>query len=208
MKKSYLYTGLTIIVLLAVVGAGIYMNAQTSPFWRAYRKNIMPQLMPVEHKEKMSVVFRPFSKKVDIGYVLDDGDQYHFVMKEQFAAWGISQEELHKKALKNLEKLTQDSDIAITKMEGATYAITEVLDGYAAARILLPSFRQRLVEELGEPFVAAIPTRDFLIAWPKDFPLHDQFGNQVIKEFKAEEDYPLSPNPFIVTKETVTPVAQ
>jgi hypothetical protein len=38
-------------------------------------------------------------------------------------------------------------------------------DNFNAARILLPNVQAALVAELGEPFLVALPCRDWLVGW-------------------------------------------
>lgn len=208
MQKNPLTIIVPTIALLVITSLTACVDKPPDPSWDAIRDKVMLQLIPVSNKEKIDAIRRPFSDEVDIGYVIDGETKYAFINEDKLKEWNISEEDLHEEATANLEETSEDIEIEFTTMEGYAYGILEVLDGYAAARILLPSIRERMAVELDEPYVAGIPTRDFLIAWPKDFPIHQHFAEQVRKEFETEESYPLSPNLFVVTKEAITPVAQ
>ncbi|MDP7069075.1 MAG: hypothetical protein QF815_00985, partial [Candidatus Peribacteraceae bacterium] len=57
-----------------------------------------------------------------------------------------------------------------------------------------------------DEYYAAIPTRDFLIVWHKDFPLADAFAGQVQTEYETEQEYPLTPNLFLVNSYGIQPL--
>lgn len=77
-------------------------------------------------------------------------------------------------------------------------------DGYDAARLLAPKFREFLASKLGYPFHAGIPNRDFLIVWSIENPekMKSGFAESIAEDFR-EKPYPLTPNVLVVTKEKI-----
>jgi uncharacterized protein YtpQ (UPF0354 family) len=70
-------------------------------------------------------------------------------------------------------------------------------DGFAAARLMVPAFRQRLREALGDDYYVVTPNRDFLVAWSKDFSNHDRFVAKAMHDAR-EYPYPISSRVFTV----------
>lgn len=174
--------------------------------WQAIKDQMLPQLVPVENKEKIDLLFKPFSKEVDIAYVLDKEDYYEFITIESLAFWDIDQKTLHATALKNLEKLSEDTKIEFASSgedKKDKYAIIETSDSYAAARILVPWIRKQIAKKVGETAIAATPTRDFLIFWHPEFSLQNSFISQVKKEYTDGGTYKLSPGFLRVTENNI-----
>ena len=122
------------------------------------------------------------------------------------AFWDINQETLHATALRNLEKLSEDTNIEFASSgEDAEdkYAIIETNDSYAAVRILVPWIRKQIANNVGTTAIAATPTRDFLIFWHPEFSLQDSFISQVKKEYTDGGTYKLSPSFLRVTENNI-----
>ncbi len=78
-------------------------------------------------------------------------------------------------------------------------------DGYDAARLLVPEFRDFIASKLGYPFHAGIPSRDFLIMWSLDNPdkMKIGFASSIKLDFE-EKAYPLTPNVLKVSKNGIS----
>ena len=82
------------------------------------------------------------------------------------------------------------------------------MDGYDAARLLVPGFRQFLANHLSMPFFAAIPNRDFLIAWAADCEqAFHQFAREKVARDFGERPYPLPADVFRADEDRVRPWA-
>ncbi len=108
--------------------------------------------------------------------------------------------------MSNLTKISERLEIEASRPKnkeqpGKWLAISEN-DGYAAARILVPSVRTRIAELLGETFFIAFPNRDFLVAWSRDYAYHLKFAARVKEDFESR-NHPLSPDVFIGTAKGV-----
>ncbi|MDP6561778.1 MAG: DUF1444 family protein [Candidatus Peribacteraceae bacterium] len=204
MLKKRSTNALAIAIILLIAGSAlIFLSARkSSKGWRSVRDDIIVQLMPSTHKDKIDVIHRPFITDVDVGVVVDKETDYEFVSSVMLEAWNISEDVLYEQAMKNLNAISRNIKVEVAQAsetdETAKYIIVELDDGYAAARILSDGVRKAISRELGEQYIAAIPTRDFLIFWHKEFTLFDAFAAQVQTEFSAETEYPLSPIPLFV----------
>ena len=195
-----------ILTLLLIAGAGIGFVSmrQTSKEWRDVRSRIMPQFMPVANKALIDLVAKPFAEDVDIGFVVDAETKYQFVDHALMEQWGVDEDMLYDQALNNLEARSRNINVEVAEASedspNAKYVIVELDDGYAATRSLSGGGRRAIARELGDEYFAAIPTRDFLIFWHKEFPLFDAFAKQVEVEYRAETTYPLTPKLFVISR--------
>lgn len=168
--------------------------------WEAVRNLVSLQLVSTDYLRLSGAegvpITRSFIPGVIVGMVVDIENGYSYVREEDRAAWGISAEGLYQQALANLEKSTEKIALRGANGEDKFLAIEEK-DGYDAVRILVPWVREEAAKFLGNPFVAAVSNRDFLIMWSasnsSDF--YDHALKNVAEDFEAQP-YSLSPQPF------------
>jgi hypothetical protein len=123
--------------------------------------------MPAAFRRSGVSVTYPFLDDVLISVVVDAEHGYAYVRSEDVERWGVGLIDLYEAARTNLELASQNLDVSYFPGPPAIIAL-DTSDGYAAARVLLPSLRQFVGERLGTPFYAGIPNRDFLIMWSAD----------------------------------------
>ena len=75
-------------------------------------------------------------------------------------------------------------------------------DGYDAARLVLPEVRAELGKQLGYPFFAAVPNRDFCVAWSQDYAFADRFAAKAAQDF-ATRGHPISLQVFRVEADRI-----
>jgi uncharacterized protein YtpQ (UPF0354 family) len=137
------------------------------------------------------LVTRPFVAGVELGVVLIQSDGYGFVREEDRARWGVPEHELFETALKNLDQRSAEARLQ-GRGDPDRFLSLEEKDGYDAVRLLVPWIRQEASKFLGDPFLAAIPNRDFLIMWStKNSPEFQTFGRT-----RAQEDFETQPYPL------------
>lgn len=201
-KKSTNIVLIAIILVIASAGLMFISIRQSNEEWRNVRDDVMLQLMPATHKDNLDVIHRPFIAEVDVGVVIDADTKYQFVSTQLLTQWGVDEDTLYAQASKNLDAISRNIKVEVAQAskddDTAKYVIVELDDGYAAVRILSEGVRKAIARELGNSYIAAIPTRDFLIFWHKDFTLFDAFASQVQNEFDAEKEYPLTPTLLFV----------
>ncbi len=170
-------------------------NARTKPLapeWPASKPDLRPQLVPAEYGEQVPILAFPFNADVVATVVIDLPHGYSLVRPEDADRWGVTPGELFAAATENLN--TASANVRAQAIQGPNRCIgIQEMDGYDAARILVPGFRHFLGTHLSFPFFAAVPNRDFLIAWADDCePGFHEFAKQkVVKDF-GERPYPLS----------------
>lgn len=209
MKKKILFAVVGALIIV-VLGFLISRNARIgTAAYQDVRDLVRPQFMPVGNKEKIDVLAKSFSDDIDIGIVVDAPEKYTFVKPDDLKTWGVTEQQLYDQALKNLETISKDTKVQLYQSgteEKGKYILLELPDGYTAARLLSPTIRKTVASELGDTYLAAIPTRDFMIFWREDFPFAAEFLKQVNDEYTAETKYPLSPNLFVISPAGIQPV--
>jgi uncharacterized protein YtpQ (UPF0354 family) len=171
--------------------------------WNSARSQLRLQLLPAEYVDTVPLVYKPFAKQAVQGFVLDGADAYQYVLREDLARWDVTIDDASRVAEANLQ--TASNEIPVNSSSGSDkFLIIQTSDGYDAARLLLPNIRVFAAQQLGSPFYAGVPNRDFLIMWAKsaspDFQAHAR--SRIETDF-AQEPYPLSPSTFEVTPTTI-----
>lgn len=146
--------------------------------------------------EQKQLVIRPHTSETIIAYALDDGQGYLLITHPMINDAGMTPEELHDRALHNLERLpypVKEQTIGENRL-----FFIHPTDGYAASRVLLPGLLDKWQEKRkGHTLGVAIPHQDVLIIGD----LGDQRGLPLLYElaynFAVKGDVPLSPLPFL-----------
>jgi hypothetical protein len=176
-----------------------------NPPWQEANTLLRPQLMPQEYCEQSPVANSSFCEGVAIGIVLDREERYRFVREEDLESWDKTFSDVYERALENLELAS--SGIPMQSTDGPDRFIgIETKDGFDAARILLPQLREFICQHLGEPFLAGVPNRDFLICWSSDCSQEFQnFAADKIENDFQNQPYELTPMVLKVTKHSIEP---
>lgn len=211
MRKHWISITIVTLAVIATAVTLVIVHRRNVTTWEIVKANIMPEFMPAENKDKVPLIARPFSKDIDIGFVIDKELGYTFVDKGRLKEWNIDEETLARTAMENLETRSQNVNLEVDHVGESTspemtYVMLELKDGYSAVRLLSTAVRRAVVRELGDEYIAAIPTRDFLIFWNPKFALAEQFSKQIQKEYEEEPTYKLSPGLFLVNQKGIQKV--
>ncbi len=152
----------------------------------------------------------PFSADVFFSIVVDSPTGYAYVTQQLADMWEQAVVDLIEIAQQNLLDASQSMQLML--VPGPTpLAVIQTVDGYDAARVLVPEIRQRLILELtGQPegeIYVGVPNRDFLIAWPTTLPagMHGSICQQIAAD-AVDKPYPLCGKPLRVTSQTIQPL--
>ncbi|MDX1929286.1 MAG: DUF1444 family protein [Pirellulaceae bacterium] len=172
--------------------------------WEVAKERVRLQLMPAEFvRDGISVTY-PLLDKVVVSVVIDSPHGYAYVRHEDLAKWNMSLFDLYEVACENLKQASEGIEISF--IDGPpSMIVLQSQDGYDAARVLLPEFRQFAAQRLGTPFYAAIPNRDFLIMWAQtdDTSFHEHVKNQVRID-ASSQSHPLTSTILLVTEEKIS----
>ena len=187
-------------------------TAQKVKTWDEVKERLRPQIFPKEYLQeswmKENMVFKPlpFTKDLMEGFVIDSDKAFQYVQKKHLKTWGVTIEKIKSTAYENLNTATAKTRLRPMRARGkrakGKFIEIAVNDGYAAARLLLPNFRNQIENRLGKPCYVAIPNRDFLVAWSYDFSQDEKFQRQVVREFHFR-DHPLSPEIYAIVNSQI-----
>lgn len=153
---------------------------------------------PLEKRGKRFIA-REHTAESMIFYALDMGKTYVLIDRDMVEEAGYKEEQIDAFAIQNIKKL--DTSYQTDEVAGNKFYFFSQPDGYAASRVLndeLISFMRRKIEkEMG----VAIPHQDVLVIAD----LQNEVGYKVLSrlnmDFCMRGDIPISPLPFIWTKE-------
>lgn len=173
--------------------------------WADAKERVYPQLMSSDYLRPFNgvrvLVTRPFVPGVQLAITVDRKDGYDYVRDEDRKRWAVDEKVLFDTALRNLDLKKGNA-----KLQGGgdpdRFLGVEEKDGYDAVRLLIPWVRQEAAKFLGEPFLASIPNRDFLIMWSvkNSVGFHEMAKSKTVEDFKSQP-YPLSPVTLRVWKD-------
>jgi hypothetical protein len=163
--------------------------------WKEAASIVSLQFMPADYLRPFNgervLVTRPFVEGVHLAAVLIQKNGYGYVREEDRVRWNVDEQVLFETALKNLDLRNTEA-----KLQGGgdpdRFLALEEKDGYDAVRLLVPWARQEAAKFLGEPFLAVIPNRDFLVMWSTK----NSAGFQSFARGRAEDDFKTQPYPL------------
>lgn len=169
--------------------------------WAQARANLRIQIVPIEYRQQATgLIVRDLTGKVVIAYAHDQGQRYALVTQDDLKSWGVGADAVHAAALAGLAAAS--TKLPVTAKRSAdrrgAYATIATNDGYDAARLLVPSVRQKLRKALGsDRVIVAIPNRDFLVAWTPDFSERADFAAKAGEDSRSRS-HPLTDELFVV----------
>ncbi len=135
--------------------------------WESARTHVMPTLLTQSAIDSSpSPLFTDeWINNLSIGYTLEDGGTDRPITPDDVKRWNVQLEDLHDQAMQNLISRSREQTMEGHKADGYTMLVLASPDKHNAARILLPELHHKLREHLGPTFYAALPTREFLLAF-------------------------------------------
>lgn len=165
--------------------------------WADAKEHVFLQLMSSDYLKPFNgarvLVTRLFAPGVQLAIVVDRPNGYDYVREEDRTRWAVDEDVLYETALKNLDQKKGNASLQGGGDPDRFLAI-EQKDGYDAVRLLIPWVRLEAAKYLGEPFLASIPNRDFLIMWStkNSAGFREMAKSKALEDFKSQP-YPLSP---------------
>lgn len=147
---------------------------------------------------------------VVICYVLKKkGNKYYrFVTDWDANRWEVKLEELHKRAVGNLERLSWPRRLEGARQhDGGRLILIDTGDELASSRLLHPGLHELFSGPLGSPFLAGIPDRSTLVVFSNRRTLKQRIFRQLKKDHHASA-YPITPRAFLVTADGIAPAGE
>jgi len=131
------------------------------------RPRILPLIVPESADPHHLSVMQPLVDGLAVAYGIDNDRTISHITQKRMDKWNITLDELHEAALENLTLRSQAINAHAAQDDDGNMELIlfQTMDGYDAARLLLPDLHGKLREHLGSPFSAAIPNRDILLCF-------------------------------------------
>ncbi|MCC9599009.1 hypothetical protein LOC67_00445 [Stieleria sp. JC731] len=175
--------------------------------WDDARTRLRVQLVSAKLTNIANAITFPFADDVHSSLVIDSDGGYAYIRQADLDRWKQTAIDAIEIGKQNIVASMPQLPMAVMPGDVRLAAI-QTGDGYDAARILIPEIRQQIILELtgetnGEVF-AAIPNRDFLIAWPTDTDpqVHSQLSETVALDAKRQS-HPLSERILRITSDKI-----
>jgi uncharacterized protein YtpQ (UPF0354 family) len=142
----------------------------------------------------VSLVILNVCEDLNCLYAINSEYGLEIIQESHLVKWGISKERLHEIALENFRSLIATNMTA----RGDTNGIMFTIDGnLEAGLVLIDEIWEQLEEQIGEPVVISVPSRDVIVATGKsNRPMIEAF-TQNSKDILMTGDHPLSKYWFI-----------
>ena len=173
------------------------------------QERLLPMLVSAELAELRAadILTQPLVDGLAVTYVLDGDRTIAYLPGEVLKRWNKSLDDLHEIALQNLIARSQSIQAHAAQDDDGSVSLVvfQTLDGFDAARLLLPTLHDRLREVLGSPFAAAIPNRDILLCFRAADENVAHLAKQVKQDF-ATMPHQVTDRLFLVTPDGIAPL--
>ena len=171
------------------------------------KDKLRPALVQLSFINRNQLAARPFAADVWEAFAIDGEHELIYVPNAELTRWALSVEQLHIEAVRALTAASRSVQIRSTSTATrGKYLFIDELDGYDAARLVVPEVRDAIGRELGYPYFVATPNRDFLVAWTADYEHAREFAAKARQDFD-ERGYPITPTPWRVDSAGAAPAA-
>jgi len=177
----------------------------TLPPLDAVKSRLRPVLVPRDYANQYELAARPFAGDI-VEVLVIDGRSTRYLRSEDLKAWQTELAPLLQPAeaalWRDSQALKLEAKTPADPSKPGKFLALATLDGYDAARLAVREMRAALAAELGYPYYVAVPNRDFLVAWSKDYAFAEQFAQKARRDFGIQS-YPLSPSVYRVEPDAV-----
>jgi uncharacterized protein YtpQ (UPF0354 family) len=190
------------------LSADLPMGEET---WEEVQPHLLPVLKPKEYIDPdgptKHLLTTEWLADVLICYVIKSKKLFRFVTGWDVDRWGTTTQELHQLAMDNLSRLPWPRRLEGSRQkDGGRVILVETNDSMASSRLLHPDFHKLFSGPLGSPFWAGIPDRDTLVTFSDRRSLKQRIGRKLRKDHDTSA-YPITPRPFLVTRDGIAAAA-
>jgi hypothetical protein len=153
------------------------------------RDRILPMVISRQSDEgnDRGLIGQPLVAGLWLTYVIDGDRTIAYLPERALHDWGVSLDAVHELAIANLVKRSESmpAHAAEDDQGRITLVLFQTLDGYDAARLVLPTLHDRLRQHLGSPFAAAVPNRDILLCFRNEPESVARLRKQIAEDFRT-----------------------
>ena len=169
------------------------------------KDKLRPALVPRSFVTSNQLAAQPFAADVWEAFVIDGEHELNYLPDSELRRWNLTVEQLHTEAVRALTA-SRAVTVRADPGNGGKYLFLNELDGYDAARLVVPEVRDAIGRELGYPYLVATPNRDFAVAWSASYEHGREFAAKARQDF-GERGYPISAVPWRVDSAGAKPIA-
>jgi uncharacterized protein YtpQ (UPF0354 family) len=177
--------------------------------WEECKGYIVPVLKPRAYLQPGTptehLLTSEWLADVIICYAIKNKRFFRFVTGWDVNRWGTDAQTLHQLAIDNLRALPWPSRLEGARQpNGGRIILVETDDSLASSRLLHPDLHRLFSGPLGSPFWAGIPDRNTLVVYSDRRGLKQRIARRLRKDYQSSA-YPISPQPFLVTRDGIAP---
>ncbi len=177
--------------------------------WDDAQGRVLPLLKPRSYLDSdratQSSLVTEWLADVVICYALRSKDIFRFVTTADVERWQTDAPTIHQVAITNLCALGWPTKLEGARQpDGGRVIVVTTKDGLASSRLLHPDLHRLFSGPLGSPFLAGIPDRDTLVVFSDRRGLKRRTERQLRKDHNTSS-YPITPRPFLVTRDGIAP---
>jgi uncharacterized protein YtpQ (UPF0354 family) len=177
--------------------------------WDEIREAIVPILKPRDYIQDEGptkhLLTREWLADLLICYAIHSKNMFRFVTGWDVNRWGLTAELLDEQALANLARLPWPNQLmGSSDRDAGRVIVVDTDDKLASSRLLHPKLHQLFSGPLGSTFLAGIPCRERLVLYSNRRELKQRIGKRLKKDHAASA-YPITPQPFLVTRDGIAP---
>lgn len=167
---------------------------------------LLPRVVGPAFDLRATLYARPLPNGARLCLVLAYDGRSRFVRSHELEGWAIEPDEGVRVALENLAKRSVRARFGRIDTIDGPIIFARTGDGLDSARIVLPGLVDVLGPELGEPFIAAVPHRDALLACRADAPRSLEAMMVRVSDDHARAPHRISDKPFLVDRAGLRPL--
>lgn len=164
------------------------------------RERLLPRVVGPRFEASPGLFRRALPNGVGLCLTLAYEGRARFVRANELEVWGLAEDDAVRIALDNLARRSERARFERVEEADGPVVIARSGDGLDSARLVLPGLVDVLGPELGEPFVAAVPHRDTLLACRADAPRAREAMMMRVSEAHARAPHRISDKPFLVDR--------
>jgi hypothetical protein len=167
---------------------------------------LLPRVVGPRFALEGGLFAQPLPHGMRLCLVLAYDGRARFVRAEELARWGLDADEAMRLAIEHLALRSSRARFGRIETIDGPVVFARTGDGLDSARLVLPGLVDVLGPELGEPFVAAVPHRDALLACRVDAPRSLEAMMERVVDDHARAPHRISDKPFLVDRAGIRPM--
>lgn len=175
--------------------------------WEDAKTNVYMAFYPNDF-DFSNLVYIPVTQGFSAGFVYSSGTTQLLVSPEETALWEIDEEQLRDQAFANAEVLLRQSNVSFTEVEGRRLGYIDTdYDALKGALLFSYGFKEQMGIQLGLPFYAIFPVRDFCYVFAEaDLEYFSERLGSLVKEEYQNSGYPITTEILKFTQDDVTAI--